>query len=292
MNSTDDAVAAMKAAREAWIDAKRRLDSDKVWSGAEWHYNPCPPFKYRAVVKIAEEQIAILDAAIKAQEAVQRTRCSVSFSHPPHDFCDGNPYASSAVTMLNEWLQEPTVEPQGEMPSHADDEATRWRHGESLSEPPRFTGTHTVSTGAEYPIETIKRQMPEPPKLFGGYTQELSETIWGEQETEPLSEPQGDAMQNKLDSKLLTKMAAIYESRLARGLEPQDAMQQAYNAARALLREAPAGWRPIESAPKDGRLILSGRHGIEVAYWSSYCIYNTPKFTHWMPLPAAPKEGA
>ena len=61
---------------------------------------------------------------------------------------------------------------------------------------------------------------------------------------------------------------------------------------RALLREAPAGWRPIESAPKDGRLILSGRHGIEVAYWSSYCIYNTPKFTHWMPLPAAPKEGA
>ena len=279
MNSTDDAVAAMKAAREAWIDAKRRLDSDKVWSGAEWHYNPCPPFKYRAVVKIAEEQIAILDAAIKAQEAVQRTRCSVSFSHPPHDFCDGNPYASSAVTMLNEWLQEPTVEPQGEMPSHADDEATRWRHGESLSEPPEPPWSTPPFANCSFNICDLRGQC-------------MKEGRCHHPKDEPPREPQGDAMQNKLDSKLLTKMAAIYESRLARGLEPQDAMQQAYNAARALLREAPAGWRPIESAPKDGRLILSGRHGIEVAYWSSYCIYNTPKFTHWMPLPAAPKEGA
>ena len=198
MNSTDDAVAAMKAAREAWIDAKRRLDSDKVWSGAEWHYNPCPPFKYRAVVKIAEEQIAILDAAIKAQE-------------------DGP---------LNVYIQN--------VPDKCDRIIWRDRYyhlhekAQPSLEPARFTGAHTISTGAEYPIETIKRQMGEPASEPQGaqisddeieetvqrgmrLAWQLGQTYWQQADSESVK-------QNKLARETVRKFENLLEETVARAL--------------------------------------------------------------------------
>jgi len=93
-------------------------------------------------------------------------------------------------------------------------------------------------------------------------------------------------------------------------------------AAAKLLSAQPAvlavpGWRPIESAPKDGRLILLnfGTKGVRAVSWDSpwadpvteengiWCVdddkhgpypmrgynYNCPTApTHWLPLPAAP----
>jgi len=72
----------------------------------------------------------------------------------------------------------------------------------------------------------------------------------------------------------------------------------------AALAAAPAadGWRPIESAPKDGtRIMLAVVDGRTTPYpLTDYYIiatwdgeHSTPyvptKWTHWMPLPAAPK---
>jgi hypothetical protein len=46
-------------------------------------------------------------------------------------------------------------------------------------------------------------------------------------------------------------------------------------------------WRDIETAPKDGMVLLF--NGIvQVNCWGWYCKHNAPKFTHWMPLPAPP----
>ena len=71
---------------------------------------------------------------------------------------------------------------------------------------------------------------------------------------------------------------------------------------RALLREAPAGWRPIETAPKHYTPLLlrqdetvgEGWHASHIRLWefanSSHVMRRHP--THWMPLPAAPKDGA
>lgn len=61
---------------------------------------------------------------------------------------------------------------------------------------------------------------------------------------------------------------------------------------------APAGWRPIETAPKDGRRVLIAVEGVDravVALWSG-AVWETldghdwmgRAVTHWMPLPAAP----
>lgn len=69
----------------------------------------------------------------------------------------------------------------------------------------------------------------------------------------------------------------------------------------------PAGWRPIETAPKDGTVVLVWRpresddHVAHAAvdHWRSYEIggggsgswYRSRRYqqpTHWMPLPATP----
>lgn len=61
-----------------------------------------------------------------------------------------------------------------------------------------------------------------------------------------------------------------------------------------------SGWRPIETAPKDGRYILAYREsaaGIFIAkwcsdkgFWINTCTGWHDLHTHWMPLPEPPEE--
>jgi hypothetical protein len=75
-----------------------------------------------------------------------------------------------------------------------------------------------------------------------------------------------------------------------------------------ILRDAPRdagdGWRPIETAPKDGTSILIGRaeRGVMFAYWygpqECFCEHHTDQDiweehkqpTHWRPIPAPPSS--
>lgn len=61
-------------------------------------------------------------------------------------------------------------------------------------------------------------------------------------------------------------------------------------------------WQPIESAPKDGSMLVANEACITVAFrdsgMSSYRFFSSQserdinfKPTHWMPLPASPQEG-
>ena len=72
----------------------------------------------------------------------------------------------------------------------------------------------------------------------------------------------------------------------------------------ALANAEPAGWKPIETAPKDGTSFMAGwfdgpsNPGCNMrpvkrymgAWWESNEDYKVRTPTHWMPLPAAPKE--
>ena len=59
-----------------------------------------------------------------------------------------------------------------------------------------------------------------------------------------------------------------------------------------------AQWQPIETAPKDGSIILVfGLNDINIAYWQSIDTqiftdefgHELYELTHWMPLPEPPK---
>ena len=65
------------------------------------------------------------------------------------------------------------------------------------------------------------------------------------------------------------------------------------------MEELGGGWRPIETAPKDNSevLVFTNNATMYVAYWyttakewrqQGHKLESTP--THWMPLPAKPKE--
>lgn len=53
------------------------------------------------------------------------------------------------------------------------------------------------------------------------------------------------------------------------------------------------GWQPIETAPKDQTIIITGRYAngrayVEEGYWHPHGHFNARKFdppTHWMPMP-------
>mgnify|MGYP000894219903 CR=1 FL=1 len=105
---------------------------------------------------------------------------------------------------------------------------------------------------------------------------------------------------------------AIYETRIGDGTnyyawgdpcfyaEYPDVVDSIYAEARAALSASPRreGWRPIETAPKDGTRVLLARVGIDAmhtAFWRGstwHCgglqYFNNP--THWQPLPSAPQE--
>ena len=104
---SNDAVAAMKAARE-WIQ-DREHDRGYGCDADDCHCN-------RALV------LGKLDAAIKAQE---ETNPQINY------------YGSSISHLFNNSpLCHIGARPWAVFPSSTDDEASRWRHGESLSEPP------------------------------------------------------------------------------------------------------------------------------------------------------------
>jgi hypothetical protein len=88
------------------------------------------------------------------------------------------------------------------------------------------------------------------------------------------------------------------------------AMRQKQIAAEALSKarssvSAPNEWQPIETAPKDGSLILLTRQGCIYKFTGTYCAYWNNDIdewmfhqegivrnaTHWMALPAAPVQG-
>ena len=57
-------------------------------------------------------------------------------------------------------------------------------------------------------------------------------------------------------------------------------------------------WQPIETAPRDGKLIVVYTKGfIDIAfwngplgYWETLAFYESKRATHWMPLPEPPPE--
>ena len=51
-------------------------------------------------------------------------------------------------------------------------------------------------------------------------------------------------------------------------------------------------WQKIETAPTDGRKILvySPTGAIEIAVWGNWRAGSYDYFSHWMPLPEAPKS--
>lgn len=92
--------------------------------------------------------------------------------------------------------------------------------------------------------------------------------------------------------------ACQLERELAAVTEERDAL-----IASARIREANSGWRPIETAPKDGTVIWSvepGEYsGLSVPHqhmmmwdrsrgWIDVCEGLVSLPTHWMPLPAPP----
>jgi hypothetical protein len=69
----------------------------------------------------------------------------------------------------------------------------------------------------------------------------------------------------------------------------------------ALTQPAPSPWRPIETAPKDGTVVLvfaAARDGLSAfqctaAYHedAGWCVDELREATHWMPLPPPPEKG-
>ena len=75
------------------------------------------------------------------------------------------------------------------------------------------------------------------------------------------------------------------------------AMPAHSNVTRRQLADAlAAAWSPIESAPRDGTVILvplrrfDGRVDVVTTHWSLSGWAGADKPTHWQPLPAPPKE--
>ena len=261
---------------------------------------------------LAEDVVTALDAAIKAQEAgtipdgVYYDVLSINFYaysgsgmgaefyakwfHRRFEFptsAQPSPepqitYESSMSPMFNS--SPPChigARPWPEYPSSADDEATRWRHGESLSEPQgdaiaylpayeleRLRSGHSASVhSARFGPSTLDGDIPlylsprPAAQISDERIREIGKDVFG--------------IDLNFDGNLITF-------------------------ARALLREAPAGWRPIESAPKGGYIMGAWKEGkwhcremfLENDEWTCTMSDRIYSPTHWMPLPAAPKEGA
>lgn len=56
----------------------------------------------------------------------------------------------------------------------------------------------------------------------------------------------------------------------------------------------PHGWQPIETAPKGERVLLWSSNWLRwhIADWAEHCVYNSSRYTHWIPLPAAPAQSS
>jgi hypothetical protein len=94
-------------------------------------------------------------------------------------------------------------------------------------------------------------------------------------------------------AELIAAAAATVDYALEEHQPTRSTLIAAVEAARAALSAAPVleRWQPIETAPKDEKSLLLGRgNRITIGCWGDYDKYNQPKFTHWMPLPDAPKD--
>ena len=106
----------------------------------------------------------------------------------------------------------------------------------------------------------------------------------------------------------LDALTAIVEADDAQCLE-QSHIEQA-RAAIAALQAEPQGWRPIESAPEDKNILVATAGGhVDAAFWTDedgegrkwWWLLSANEYakhpihanlipTHWMPLPAHPKD--
>lgn len=103
-----------------------------------------------------------------------------------------------------------------------------------------------------------------------------------------------------IDLKKLAEIAAVEHGRTfwrdANNVD--DAWSMAVSAVLAELERQGAdleGWRPIETAPKNGTFVLLSASGLPaIARWFETGWYSgalrMPSVTHWRPLPAPPAE--
>lgn len=130
--------------------------------------------------------------------------------------------------------------------------------------------------------------------------------VYGDTHPAPASkEPVADERAAEFDDLIDVYQSAQKDGSLDDRANARAALKSAYRAALATAQT----WQPIETAPKDGKILLLMGDTIHIGYWSDEKYAARPKPywatvaswfgvtwmrnnqpTHWMPLPAAPAK--